>query len=628
MRPEEAEQRLRDIASALVDVVWIGDWQRLIYVSPAYERIWMRSCDSLAADPESFLRAIHPADRERVVADLAVMAQGLPFEHEYRIVRADGSVRWIFDRGAAVLDAEGKVDYYVGVAQDVTVRKSAELELASLADRIRLISLATKDGFWDWDMVTGDAWWSDSIYEAFGYERTVPATYEGWVARIHPDDRPRVLANFKRAIEQSGAGWSDDYRVVHVDGTIRHVFDRAYLIRDDANQPARMIGTMMDVTERRSLEAQLRHAQKMEAVGQLAGGIAHDFNNILQAILLQVNLLRRVPGLPRLASDGLAEVRTAAESAANLTRQLLVFSRREHMQPRWLDVNEVIADLARMLERVVREDITVALSLAPSPIWVHADRGMLEQVIVNLAVNARDAMPRGGTLTIATGDVQCGRAGQAMGRHARVVVSDTGTGIAADVLPHIFEPFFTTKDPGHGTGLGLATAFGIVEQHRGWIDVDSRLGQGTSFSVFLPVGAPPVERVDRADDAPRGVAPASGETILVVEDDASLRRLVRQVFEEQGYRVIEAAHAAAALAACERERGIDLVLTDLVMPGGVDGWELVEQLEKRKPAIRVVIATGYHKSLAGRDLGRHAVLHKPVSAELLLATVRTSLDAR
>jgi PAS domain S-box-containing protein len=629
MHTADAEELLRVITSTISEVVWMAtlDLSRILYVSPSFERVFGRSVESALADPASFVTSIHPDDRQRVADDYAAKGHGRAFDHEYRIVRPDGSVRWLQDRGYPVVNADGSIPYYVGVAQDITARKTAQLELDALAERLRLLSRATQDGLWDWDMVTQGAWWSDSIYDAFGYDHSVVPGFDAWADRIHPADRARVLKGFDDAIATGGIGWTAEYRLLRADGTVRDVYDRAYVVRDTAGKPVRMIGTMMDITERRSLEAQLRQAQKMEAVGQLAGGIAHDFNNILQAILLETDLLRALPGLQPEAVRRLGHLRGDADRAAALTRQLLVFSRREQVQRRPVELNDAIVELARMLRRIVREDIALQLDLGPHA-WVHADAGLIEQVLVNLAVNARDAMPRGGTLAIATARVEHdGAGGRAPGAYVRIIVRDTGGGIAPDVLPHIFEPFFTTKPAGVGTGLGLATAFGIVEQHGGWIEVDSAPSRGAAFAIFLPAaGSGAVD----ADDV-RPLAPATGtETILVVEDDSSLRRLVRQLFEREGYRVVEAAYAGAALAAWDRAGGeVDLVLTDLVMPGQQDGWELVAELEARRPGLRVVIATGYHRDLAERELAaHHTVLHKPVTAERLLEAVRTSLDAR
>src|SRR5579862_5682700 len=300
MRPEEAEERLRLITDTISEVVWMttADMSRLLYISPSYERVWGRACGSLCADPTSFIEPLPPDDRARVIATFATRDVGVSFEHEYRIVRPDGAIVWIVDRGYPVRDAAGGVDYFVGVAQDITARKTAQLELDAVAERLRLMSSATRDGLWDWDMVANESWWNDSIYDLLGYDRSERSGYQSWADRVHPDDRARVFGVVDSASTAGRDGWTAEYRVLRRDGTVRDIYDRAYILRDASGTPVRMIGTMMDVTERKSLEAQLRHAQKLEAVGQLAGGIAHDFNNVMQAILLETELMRRVPNLP------------------------------------------------------------------------------------------------------------------------------------------------------------------------------------------------------------------------------------------------------------------------------------------------------------------------------------------
>jgi PAS domain S-box-containing protein len=617
------EEALRLITETISEVFWISpyDMSRMIYISPAYERIWGRSCESLYADPKSYLDAIHPDDVHRVLQDIATERFGEALDQRYRVVRPDGTVRWIWNRGYPVRDAAGAIDHYVGWAQDIT-------DLATLAERFQLMSRATDDAIWDWDMVTNVAWWSDAFFDHFGYDRAVAPGRGAWSARLHPDDLARVTASFADAIERGAGSWSEEYRLILPGGTVRDVFDRAYVLKDDAGKPVRMLGTMMDLTERRHLEAQLRQAQKMEAVGQLASGIAHDFNNILQAVILQLGVVGGLRDLPRAAAEHVRDIHAALDRAASLTRQLMVFSRREQMQPRWIDLNEQVGELARMLRRLLGEDIVLSVELAPGALPVLGDAGMIDQVIMNIAVNSRDAMPHGGTLSITSSAVERGaERGRRSGRYACVSLRDSGTGIAPDAMGHLFEPFFTTKEPGRGTGLGLAIAFGIVEQHGGWIDVETEVGRGTVFRTYLPLAGspPPAPDLTRVAPAARG-----HETLLVVEDDALIRRVVRTVLEEHGYRVVEAEGANQALRAWDHERGqIDLVLTDVIMPGGMDGRELATQLAARCDGVRVIFVTGYSRKVDVDQLGPHErLLHKPITAETLLMAVRASLDER
>ena len=390
-----------------------------------------------------------------------------------------------------------------------------------------------------------------------------------------------------------------------------------------------------DITERVALEAQLRQAQKMEAIGQLAGGVAHDFNNILSVVLMQAELSASAEALSTDVRDGLHEIRACAERGADLTRQLLLFSRRQVMQPQHLDLNEVVTTTAKMLQRIIGEDISLELHLHPSRLPVRADSGMLNQVLLNLAVNARDAMPRGGRLRVDTWERALAETDDKPypdvlpGRYAGLRVSDTGSGIPADVLPRIFEPFFTTKEAGRGTGLGLATVFGIVRQHGGFVNVASEPGLGTSFEICLPETAPP----EAAAETPRVRAAVGGtETILVVEDEPAVRHLVRSLLRRRGYTVFEAGNGLEALKLWQ-EHGdhISLVLTDMVMPDGMSGLDLARRLRAANPGLRVVFSSGYSAEIAGRELklaDGENFLQKPFTSDALLEMVRRAIDAR
>ncbi|MBL9139305.1 MAG: response regulator [Verrucomicrobiales bacterium] len=390
---------------------------------------------------------------------------------------------------------------------------------------------------------------------------------------------------------------------------------------------------MQDITERRLLEEQLRQSQKMEAIGQLAGGVAHDFNNILAVIVMQVELLADTEGLSDEVRDAMDEIRTAAKRAADLTQQLLLFSRRQVMQPRVLDLNEVVTNVAKMLQRIIGEDVRMQISLHPQPLHTRADGGMLDQVLLNLAVNSRDAMPGGGQLRIAT----CERfladedarllSGTSPGRYVCLHFADTGTGIAPEHLDRIFEPFYTTKEPGKGTGLGLATVFGIVKQHAGAITVESTVGVGTEFRVCLPAFAAEIEpSYERsATTAPRG----GGQTILLVEDEASVRTLTRRVLVRAGYRVLEAPHGLAALEiGLQDPSEIDILFTDIVMPEGIGGRELAARLQERNSSLRVVFTSGYSADIAGREFSLKAgqiFLPKPAAIDDISEAVRKCL---
>ena len=402
---------------------------------------------------------------------------------------------------------------------------------------------------------------------------------------------------------------------------------------DSSGQPLYYEGMVEDVSERKQLEERYLQSQKMEAFGQLAGGIAHDFNNLLTVIQGNTNLLQAgaLSGEDQVST--LHEINEAAERAANLTRQLLTFSRRQPMRSQNLDLNEVVASTARMLRRLIGEHIVLEARFAAESPLVHADPGMLTQLLVNLAVNSRDAMPRGGKLVIDTAVLDADEVPSratvpaGAGQFVRLSVSDTGCGIPLQHRAHIFEPFFTTKEVGKGTGLGLATVFGIVEQHRGWIDVDSRVEEGTTFHVYLP-------RLETAEQIPESpseqVVRGGQETILLVEDESPVRGLIRRLLERVGYRVYEAASGVAALDVWREHRDrIDLLITDVVMPGGINGRELAERLVKDRPGLKVLFCSGYAEDMFGSD-SRSAdafnFLEKPFDQKQFLQRVRQCID--
>lgn len=406
---------------------------------------------------------------------------------------------------------------------------------------------------------------------------------------------------------------------------------------ESRGQRTLLLGLFRDITEHKRLEEQLRQSQKMDAIGQLAGGVAHDFNNILTVIQGHSSLLRGSATQEGQLSGSAEQICQAAERAAGLTRQLLTFSRRQMMQPKPLDLNLVVSNLTKMLGRILGEDIALQFNYSPNLPVVHADAGMIEQILLNLAVNSRDAMPSGGQLSIRTKVVDLyndALKAHPEGREGEFVclsVTDTGCGIEAATLPHIFEPFFTTKAVGKGTGLGLATVYGIIKQHLGWVEVESEVGNGTTFHVFLPclAEASAVSPGDATtDEAPRG----GDETILVVEDEAPVRDLVCRVLKGAGYEVVEASTGLEALKIWHsRKDKIDLLLTDIVMPDGMTGRDLAEQIQAQKPGMKAIFTSGYSADIVGKDFiiqeGLN-FLQKPYMPQKLTRAIRTCLDGK
>jgi PAS domain S-box-containing protein len=469
-----------------------------------------------------------------------------------------------------------------------------------------------------------------ALSEMLGYPQEELLT-KSFIDLTHPDD-PNIGEDFRREA-LAGRKHKIDFekRYVHKSGREVWVYISSSLVRDAQGAPRYFVSQMQDITGRRRLEEQFLQSQKMEAVGRLAGGVAHDFNNLLTIITGYGELV-----LQRLHRDDpirqeIEQIKNAGERASALTRQLLAFSRRQVLEPQVLQVNRVIGNLEKMLKRLIGEDIELIARLAPDAGSVNFDPGQLEQVILNLVVNARDAMPQGGKLVIETGPVDLENVGGELdvtsGPYVMLAISDTGTGMGDEVRAHIFEPFFTTKSSGKGTGLGLSTVFGIVKQSGGDIQVHSELGQGTTFRVYLP--RTEVDEQDSAVSPQKAKAPRGTETILLVEDESGLRKLTTRLMEEQGYRVVPAAGGMEALNVLESHQDqIHLVLTDVIMPG-MSGKELADRVRALRPDTKILFTSGYTDeaiALHGVLVSESKFISKPFLAEDLAKKIRQVLD--
>jgi two-component system, cell cycle sensor histidine kinase and response regulator CckA len=474
-------------------------------------------------------------------------------------------------------------------------------------------------------------YWNHGARDLYGWEA------DDAIGRLAWDVGTADSAQYRAAREQLMAtgSWAGELTQATRAGQPVVVSSRWTLVRDEGGQPRSVLVIDTNVTEKKQLEAQFLRAQRMESFGQLAGGVAHDFNNILAAMMLQLEQLRSTPGLATEMLTGLGDLDREAQRAAALTRQLLLLGRRQTMQPRRLNLNETVESLVKMLSRLMGEHIEIQLHHPVDGCWVNGDAGMLEQVVMNLCINARDAMPKGGRLTIdiepaSLEPADARRHSEArVGSFIRLSVTDTGTGIEEATLKRIFEPFFTTKEPGKGTGLGLATVYAIARQHQGWVRVDSSVGLGSTFDVYLPAAVAGEERAAPAD-LPQA---ASGhETVLLVEDDATVRRLAAAALRRQGYHVLEAANGLRALETWEEHGGaIHLLLTDMVMPEGMTGLDLSERLRELNPRLRVIIASGYAAEAFGPGGQPPDYVHflpKPFRVAELARAVRDSLDGR
>ena len=581
------------------------------------------------------------ADRYRA-DDREVMQTGLPkLDFEEPQLRSSGRLGWLRTSKIPLLAADGRVTGLLGTYEDITEHKHAEEALRESEERYRRIIETITDYVFSVAVADGHAM---STTHGPGCVAVTGYTADDlsnnpllWLEMVVPEDRSLVVDQSRRVLAGERAG-PVEHRIVRKDGAIRWVRNTPVPHFDLSGTLLAYDGLIQDITERRALQEQLLQAQKVEGIGRLAGGVAHDFNNLLTAILgyvemAKVDLAEELPADHAIRVD-LDEIHAAGERAASLTRQLLTFASKQIVAPVRLDLSALVADLLKMLRPLLGENITVDTVLEPEIGTIEADPGQIQQLLVNLAVNARDAMPEGGRLVIetATEDVTeayaAAHPGARPGSHARLSVTDTGAGMSEEVQSHLFEPFFTTKERGKGTGLGLATCHGIVRQIGGHIRVFSEPGRGTTVRIFLPSVEGPA--TVRSSVAPVHPAPTGTETILVVEDDPVVRRLAGLGLRAQGYTVIEASDGVEALEIAGRIASeIDVVVSDVVMPG-MSGAELVKRLAVVAPGARRLLVSGHAESTvlpAGLVNVGAAFLPKPFTPERLARKVREVLDA-
>jgi two-component system, cell cycle sensor histidine kinase and response regulator CckA len=631
----EREERLSQISDNIKEVFFLQDAQlrETVFINKAYEEMWGRTCQSLYDDPQSFVEAIFPEDRAAMFASLERIQQGeFGGDVEFRVTHTDGSVRWVLAHVAPVRDETGNVYRIAGVCADVTMRRQAQDALRESEQRARTLFETVNLIVLGLDK-EGRVNYVNPYYlhvTGFTNEEVIG---QDWSTFLPERVRSALQSVFQELITHTEHPHYENPILTKVGGE-RMIAWSNTVLRDASGHATGTLSIGEDITERNRLELQLRQAQKMEAVGRLAGGVAHDFNNVLTAIFGYVDLLREEIPEGSSAHQDLAEVRKASERAAGLTRQLLAFSRQQILEPVVLDLNDLVEDFEKMLRRVIGEDVELRLALGTDVGNVRADPGQLQQTLMNLVVNARDAMPIGGTLILETANAdlteQYAELHQPVvpGRYIMLAISDTGTGMTAETKARIFEPFFTTKEKGKGTGLGLSTVYGIVKQSGGYVWVYSELGRGTTFKIYLPrVDAPAEQLLPRRE--PGSIA--GSETILLAEDDELLRPLAKGLLQKLGYTVLDAENAATALAAAEAHRGpIHLLVADVVMPGA-SGRELARQLARLRPETKVLYVSGYtddaivHHGMLEPGLN---FLQKPFTPATLAKKVREVLDAK
>jgi two-component system, cell cycle sensor histidine kinase and response regulator CckA len=637
-RAEEAlrqsEERYRGLVETSFDWIWEVDaGGRFSYVSPRVETLLGYTPEEvLGRHPTEFMPEEEARRARSFLAD--VHSRQLAFSNfECFYIRKDGRHVVVEASAVPVLNEKGELAGYRGIDRDITGRREAETARNASEARLRTLVESAPTGIF---VQAG---------HTFRYMNKVAAGMLGAASpeeligrpilgRFHPDNHEQVQERLRVLNDEIRPVPAAEERCLRLDGT---EFDAEFsaVPFDYDGEPGALV-FFQDITERKRLESQLRQAQKLEAIGQLAGGVAHDFNNILAAVMMHLGLLQMNPHLGEEVRQALGDIDVQAQRAASLTRQLLMFSRRSVLAVKSVDLNDVVGNLLRMLTRLIGEHIQLRFDGISSLPLIEADSGMLEQVLLNLVVNARDSMPKGGRITIETSTASFSSGEEGNGGERRpgdfvcVTVSDTGTGMDTATIKRIFEPFFTTKEAGKGTGLGLATVHGIVAQHKGWVEVNSRLGHGATFRVYLPALSGEGANMRETPKPTRPLLRGGSETLLIVEDDASVRRLTGESLARLGYNVHEASNGHEALRLWETEGGrVDLLITDMVMPEGMTGMELVERLQSLKPGLRAILASGYSSEIAQAGVPENTgilYLAKPYDTQDLADAVRTCLD--
>ena len=647
---QEAEAKYRQLVEEVPAISYVaesGAFGPFLYLSPQVKTILGYAPEDCLADSRFWWDHLNPEDQPRALLE-DTWEEGRLFQMEYRMRRHDGEEIWVRDEAIIVRDPITGKRLTRGLLVEITEQKRAQHALRESEERYRSFVAQSSEGIYRMEHDPPiPCHLSVDEQLAWGYKYGYMAECNDAMARMYGRASAQELIGkglseflilhdpitrlFMERFIRNGYRISDEESIELDSQGQRRIFRNTMVGTLVDGHWVRTWGITRDVTERKHLEEQLRNAQQLEAIGRLAGGVAHDFNNILSIIMGHAELLLTT-GVDDRSRNGLEQMRRAAERAASLTQQLLAFSRKQVLQPRVLDLNETVTDIEKMLSRVIGEDIDLVAKLHPSLMMVKADPTQLEQVLINLAVNARDAMPHGGKLAMQTANLEVQEVGArdldlAPGRYVMLTVSDTGNGMDAATLSHVFEPFFTTKPMGKGTGLGLSTVYGIVKQSGGSIQVESEPGRGTSFSIYLP--ATDSDRSRQGDRLTPSNIAGGRETILVAEDEPDLRELTRIFLESYGYKVLEAASAEDALrTAQEIGEPIHLLLTDVILPG-MSGPQLAEKIVCKSPNTRVVYMTGYtddmvvqHKVLEpGVEL-----LQKPFTRTELALKVRSTLD--
>ncbi len=599
---------------------------RYLLINRGAENSWGHSRDQILG------RTVRDLSQSKGVEEVEaiereILATGAAMVREVHFT--DLGAEWTHEIKFPIRDAAGQITHVGGIAVDISDRKRAELALSESEARLLRAQKQARLAYWTEELKSQEIQWSKGSGWVFGRPDSDLPPYEAkFIELVHPDDRERIRRNYDR-VRNGLDNYSIEYRLLHPDGTIVWVQELGKVEQDSSGRRVTFDGTLQDITERRALEEQLQQAQKMEAIGQLTGGIAHDFNNLLAIILGNLDLINEQKELAFSMRRRIETAIRAGMRAADLTHRLLAFARRQALMPKLTEINELIRSMVPLLQRPLGPKIATTFMLDPNTWTAEIDQSQLEMALLNLTLNARDAMPDGGSLTISTGNatttqrqVLAGN-GQPAGDYVVISVTDTGTGMPDEVKARAFDPFFTTKGVGKGTGLGLSMVYGFVKQSGGHVQIESRVGEGTRVSLYLARATAATAAEEAINDQP--LSSGQQEIVLLVEDEADVRVLAEAYLELFGYTVISAADGATAMAALAANPRIDLLLSDIILPGALDGIAIAAHVRATRPEIRIVYMSGYAPDpemlLPGTEL-----IKKPFLRAQLSRVVRAALD--